>query len=81
MKLSENWLHSWVNYSLPPAELVNQLTMIGLEIEGIEPVAPEFTHVIVGLVMLSWVWYCQCNHILTQKNSAFVKSKSINILC
>ena len=51
MKLSENWLHSWVNYSLPPAELVNQLTMIGLEIEGIEPVAPEFTHVIVGLVL------------------------------
>ena len=51
MKLSENWLHSWVNYSLTPAELVNQLTMIGLEVEGMNPVAPEFTHVIVGLVL------------------------------
>lgn len=50
MKLSENWLHSWVNYSLTPTELVNQLTMIGLEVEGISPVAPEFTQVIVGLV-------------------------------
>ena len=45
MKLSENWLHSWVNYPLTPAELVNQLTMIGLEVEGMNPVAPEFTHV------------------------------------
>jgi len=51
MKLSENWLHSWVNYSLTPTELVNQLTMIGLEVEGVNPVAPEFTHVIVGLVL------------------------------
>lgn len=50
MKLSENWLHSWVNYSLTPTELVSQLTMIGLEVEGISPVAPEFTQVIVGLV-------------------------------
>lgn len=50
MKLSENWLHSWVNYSLTPTELVNQLTMIGLEVEGISPVAPKFSQVIVGLV-------------------------------
>ncbi|MEZ5673000.1 MAG: phenylalanine--tRNA ligase subunit beta [Thiotrichaceae bacterium] len=50
MKLSENWLHSWVNYTLPPVELVNQLTMIGLEVEGLSPVAAEFTHVIIGEV-------------------------------
>ncbi|WP_019529074.1 phenylalanine--tRNA ligase subunit beta [Dasania marina] len=51
MKLSEQWLREWVNPSINTAELVEQLTMAGLEVEGTEPVAGEFTGVVVGEII------------------------------
>jgi len=36
MKISYNWLKDIINFNLPPAELGEILTMIGLEVEGIE---------------------------------------------
>ncbi len=51
MKISEYWLREWVNHLLSTKELVNQLTMAGLEIDNITPVAPDFTQVIVGEVL------------------------------
>lgn len=51
MKLSKLWLREWVNCSLTEHELANQLTMAGLEVDAVTPVAGEFTHVIVAEVL------------------------------
>ncbi|MCR8922606.1 phenylalanine--tRNA ligase subunit beta [Dasania sp. GY-MA-18] len=51
MKLSEQWLREWVNPNINTDELVEQLTMAGLEVDGTEPVAGEFTGVVVGEIL------------------------------
>ncbi|MBL4940619.1 MAG: phenylalanine--tRNA ligase subunit beta [Colwellia sp.] len=51
MKFSESWLREWVNPALSSEELAHQITMAGLEVDGVEPVAGEFTGVIVGEVV------------------------------
>lgn len=48
MKLSEQWLREWANPAINTQQLANQLTMAGLEIESIAPVAGEFNDVIIG---------------------------------
>ena len=50
MQFSEQWLREWVNPSISTDELVAQLTMAGLEVDGVEPVAGEFSGVVVGQV-------------------------------
>ncbi|MBX3706352.1 MAG: phenylalanine--tRNA ligase subunit beta [Pseudomonadales bacterium] len=50
MKFSEAWLREWIDPGLSRDELFAQLTMAGLEIEGAEPVAGEFSGVVVGEV-------------------------------
>ncbi len=51
MKFSEQWLRTWVNPAASSAELMERLTMAGLEIEGYEAVAPAFNKVLVGEVV------------------------------
>ncbi|WP_439135897.1 phenylalanine--tRNA ligase subunit beta [Pseudomaricurvus sp.] len=51
MKLSENWLREWVNPNLTTADLVEQITMAGLEVDAVEPVAGEFSGVVVGEII------------------------------
>ena len=51
MKLSENWLREWVNPAISTDEVVKQLTMAGLEVDGVESVALEFQKVVVGKVL------------------------------
>ncbi|MDH4234048.1 MAG: phenylalanine--tRNA ligase subunit beta [Gallionella sp.] len=51
MKFSENWLRTWVNPDLSSAELAHVLTMAGLEVEGLEAVAPAFNNVVVAEVL------------------------------
>jgi phenylalanyl-tRNA synthetase beta chain len=51
MKFSENWLREWVNPSLTTNELAEQISMAGLEVDGIEPVAGDFSGVLVGEVV------------------------------
>lgn len=51
MKLSENWLREWSNPSWDSNQLAEELSLAGLEVDGIEPVAPPFTHVVVGQVL------------------------------
>ncbi len=46
MKFSEQWLRSWVNPSLDAAEVAEQLTMLGLEVDSIDAAA-SFPHTIV----------------------------------
>lgn len=50
MKISEQWLREWVNPQLSTEELAEQLSMAGLEVDGIEPVAGIFNGVVVGEV-------------------------------
>ena len=51
MKFSENWLRTWVNPALSSEALAHALTMAGLEIEGLEAVAPAFNNVVVAEVL------------------------------
>jgi phenylalanyl-tRNA synthetase beta chain len=51
MKISEQWLRTWVNPALSTTELVAQLTMAGLEVESVTPVAGDFTHVMIGEIV------------------------------
>jgi len=51
MKFSEKWLREWVNPELASNELVAKLTLAGLEVDGTEPVAGEFSGVVVGQVV------------------------------
>ncbi len=51
MKFSEQWLREWVNPSVSTDELCHQLTMAGLEVDAVDPVASEFSGVVVGEVL------------------------------
>ena len=51
MKFSEKWLREWVNPSVSTDKLSEQLSMAGLEVDGVEPVAAEFSGVVVGEVL------------------------------
>lgn len=51
MKFSEKWLRDWVNPAISTDELVAQITMAGLEVDGVDPVAGEFSGVVVGEVV------------------------------
>jgi len=48
MKISENWLREWVNPSISSGDLVAQITLAGLEVDEVLPVASEFSGVVVG---------------------------------
>ena len=51
MQFSEHWLRTLVNPDITSDALSHLLTMAGLEVEEVEPVAPPFTHVVVAQVM------------------------------
>lgn len=51
MKFSEQWLRLWVNPKIDTNKLTEQLTMAGLEVDSIAPVALPFTNVVVGKVL------------------------------
>lgn len=51
MKISENWLRQWVNPALTAEQIGEQLTMAGLELDGLEKVAQDFSGVVVGEVL------------------------------
>ncbi|MFL9554870.1 phenylalanine--tRNA ligase subunit beta [Acinetobacter baumannii] len=51
MKISENWLRTWVNPAIDSDTLSDQLTMLGLEVDELASVAKPFTGVVVGEVL------------------------------
>jgi phenylalanyl-tRNA synthetase beta chain len=51
MKVTYRWLQEFTPVSVSPEELAAQLTMAGLEVESLEPVAPPFSGVVVGEVL------------------------------
>jgi phenylalanyl-tRNA synthetase beta chain len=51
MQFSEYWLRTMVDPSMTSNELSHLLTMSGLEVEEVEPVAPPFSNVVVAEVV------------------------------
>ncbi len=51
MQFSENWLRSLVNTDLDSQALSHALTMAGLEVEEMEPVAAPFSKVVVAKIL------------------------------
>lgn len=51
MKFSELWLREWVNPAISSEALSDQITMAGLEVDGVEPVAGAFNGVVIGHVV------------------------------
>ena len=51
MKFSEQWLRSWVNPQVSSEELVARLSMAGLEVDSVTPVAGVFSGIVVGEVL------------------------------
>lgn len=48
MQFPESWLRTFCNPAIGTAELAETLTMAGLEVEELQPVAPPFSHIVVG---------------------------------
>ncbi len=51
MIISEQWLREWVSPDLTTEELAHQITMAGLEVDAIDPVAGEFSGVVVAEIL------------------------------
>lgn len=51
MEISEQWLRQWVNPNKSTDELVEQLTIAGLEVDSVKPAAADFSGVVIGEVM------------------------------
>ncbi|MEK9655108.1 MAG: phenylalanine--tRNA ligase subunit beta, partial [Halieaceae bacterium] len=51
MILSENWLREWVNPDLNTPELAHRLTMAGLEVDSVTPLAEGLSGVVVAEIL------------------------------
>ncbi|MBK9139848.1 MAG: phenylalanine--tRNA ligase subunit beta [Verrucomicrobia bacterium] len=51
MKVTLNWLKQYVDFDGSPADLAGRLTMLGLEVEGIERLGGEFDGIVVAEVI------------------------------
>ena len=51
MKISENWLREWVDPDIDLTALMDQLTMAGLEVEGVEAAGFDLKDVVIGEVV------------------------------
>ncbi len=51
MKVTYNWLKEYVDFDLSPADLADLLTMLGLEVEGIEQLGCGMDEVVVARVL------------------------------
>ena len=51
MQISEAWLREYVNPAISTEQLVEQLTMAGLEVDSVTPAAAVFNGVVVGEVV------------------------------
>lgn len=51
MKFSEQWVREWADPEIATQALADQLSLAGLEVDGIEAAAGEFSGVVVGKVV------------------------------
>ena len=51
MKVTLNWLKQYVDFNWSPEELSERLTMLGLEVEGVQKLGGEFDGIVVAQVI------------------------------
>src|SRR6267142_4470084 len=51
MKVTLNWLKQYVDFSWSPEELAERLTMLGIEVEGVQKIGGEFDGIVVAQVV------------------------------
>src|ERR1700686_1122052 len=51
MKVTLNWLKQYVDFDWSPEQLAERLTMLGLEVEGVQKIAGEFDGIVVAQVI------------------------------
>src|SRR6266513_4597945 len=51
MKVTLNWLKRYVDFDWSPEELAERLTMLGLEVEGMQTLAGEFEGIVVAQIL------------------------------
>src|SRR5581483_2443449 len=51
MKVTLNWLKQYVDFDWSPEQLTERLTMLGLEVEGMQKLSGEFEGIVVGQVL------------------------------
>src|SRR5690348_2399222 len=51
MKVTLNWLKQYVDFPWSPEELAERLTMLGIEVEGVQKLGGQFEGIIVGQVL------------------------------
>jgi len=66
MKISLQWLGEWADTGTDVRGLAHALTMVGLEVEAIQPAAPPLANVVVGEVK-------SVHGIPTQKSSTYAE--------
>ncbi len=48
MRVPLSWLRDYVDFDLPPERLAERLTMLGLEVQSIDPIGTDWSSVVVG---------------------------------
>jgi phenylalanyl-tRNA synthetase beta chain len=51
MKVTFNWLKQYVEFNWSPDELAERLTMLGLEVEGVQKLGGEFEGIVVAQIL------------------------------
>src|SRR5215471_13399658 len=51
MKVTLNWLKQYVDFNWSPEELAERLTMLGIEVEGVQKLGGEFDGIVVAQVI------------------------------
>src|SRR5579859_1944911 len=51
MKVTLNWLKQYVDFNWSPEELTERLTMLGLEVEGVQKISGAFEGIVVAQVI------------------------------
>ena len=51
MKVTLNWLKQYVDFNWSPEELTERLTMLGLEVEGVQKISAAFEGIVVARVI------------------------------
>lgn len=69
MKVCESWLREWGSLPLTGKNLADKLTMAGIEVDALTPVAAAFDRVVVAEVIRTWphpqadrLTLCEVNH-------------------
>src|SRR5438094_7048681 len=51
MKVTLNWLRQYVDFDWSPEELAERLTMLGLEVEGVQKLAGQYEGIVVAQIL------------------------------